>query len=64
MGVWSPWERDKVRQDLLGFISLGPAAEGRGQLHAPTTMSPQGLGDLLAHAQHRTPWDVVVKQQP
>lgn len=44
MGVWSPWERDKVRQDLLGFISLGPTAEGRGLLHVPHHHVSPGLG--------------------
>lgn len=44
MGVWSPWERDKVRQDLLGFISLGPTAEGRGLLHEPQHHVSPGPG--------------------
>lgn len=69
MGVWSPWARDKVRQDPLGFISLGSAVllkqlKVEGCFMHPTIMSPQGLGDLFAHAQHKTHWDVVVKQWP
>lgn len=55
-----------MRQNPLGFIGSGPAAQLKVEgcfLH-PTAICPQGLGDLLAHAQCKTRWDVVVKQQP